>query len=41
MGLPALAFLQKLAFALFLGWVFVTSLAAKRALERRSQSRSV
>lgn len=38
-GLPLLAFLQKLAFALFLGWVFVTSLAAKRALERsRSQS---
>jgi len=33
-GVSALAGLQKLAFALFLTWVFVTSLAAKRALDR-------
>ena len=37
-GLPALAFLQKLAFALFLGWVFATSLAAKRALDRTQRA---
>lgn len=30
MGMPALAPLQKLAFALFLAWVFVASLAAAR-----------
>ncbi|HEX6767278.1 MAG TPA: hypothetical protein VF103_17390 [Polyangiaceae bacterium] len=35
-GLGALAGLQKLAFALFLAWVFVASLAAARADETRS-----
>jgi hypothetical protein len=38
-GLPALALLQKLAFALFLTWVFVASLAAKRALDRSESPR--
>lgn len=39
-GLPALASLQKLAFALFLTWVLLTSLAAKRMLDRsRSKGR--
>jgi hypothetical protein len=37
-GVSALAGLQKLAFALFLSWVFVTSLAAKRALDRSSRA---
>lgn len=38
LGMPALAGLQKLAFALFLAWVFVTSLAAVRAGVPRGES---
>ncbi|HEX6271849.1 MAG TPA: hypothetical protein VFZ53_02360, partial [Polyangiaceae bacterium] len=34
----ALAPLQKLAFALFLGWIFVASLAASRAVSDRARS---
>jgi hypothetical protein len=38
LGMPALAGLQKLAFALFLAWVFVASLAAARVGEPRGES---